>query len=550
MQQAEEQMKQYTIMVIGFVCILSAALCQATGSVASEDEKPFMGRTLTQWIAALKDSNPQVRTQSTTALSIIGKQDPDRVVPALQAALTDKDETVRQYAAHAIGAFKAKAKGAIPVLIKLLDDPGKHVRSQAARTLGLFGAEAKAAAPRLKIALNDPGEYVPISAAVALWQIDPGQTEACVAALVKALGNKTDPFVRMEAAQGLEALGPAAKGAVPALTVALKDKSSMVRRSAASALGHVGEDARAAVPALVALLKDSDRNLRRAAATALKTIDPATATRRDQDLMQGTWKVVKLESKGKERRVLPNSKLVVEGDKATLFEGTKEPVTFTFKLDAKPEPRVIDLIAIKDGKQTDTLPGIYSLEDDELMISINFDKVRPRRFYDSDANQELLTFRRGEPGKLVWKEFAAKEGFTVLLPGEPEKKDLNALTLLGQAMGTQYKFRHETLRISFMVHALTYAPDARLPEPDKHLELERDALLKGLEGGKLTSEKKIKLRDVPGLDLVTSVVGDMGVNRTRMYLIKRRVFMISVTGVKDDVFSKDADKFLDSLQLK
>ena len=88
----------------------------------------------------------------------------------------------------------------------------------------------------------------------------------CVAVTSAALGNG-GPFV-LKYPNG----DPAAKGAVPALIVALKDKNGRVRLSAVHALGRIGPAAKAAVPALTKALKDEYSIVRQAAEEALKKI--------------------------------------------------------------------------------------------------------------------------------------------------------------------------------------------------------------------------------------------------------------------------------------
>jgi WD40 repeat protein len=75
---------------------------------------------------------------------------------------------------------------------------------------------------------------------------------------------------RYGAADGLAALGPAAREAVPALVAALKDDSVPVQTAAARALKSIGPADRAAARALLDALRDSDDWTRAAAAEALK----------------------------------------------------------------------------------------------------------------------------------------------------------------------------------------------------------------------------------------------------------------------------------------
>jgi HEAT repeat protein len=83
--------------------------------------------------------------------------------------------------------------------------------------------------------------------------------------LIKAL-TRRDVALRQEAARMLNAVGPEAKDAVPALLLALRDKDDLLRRRAADALGRMGSDA---VPPLLRVFVQGDDRAREAAARAL-----------------------------------------------------------------------------------------------------------------------------------------------------------------------------------------------------------------------------------------------------------------------------------------
>jgi HEAT repeat protein len=90
-----------------------------------------------------------------------------------------------------------------------------------------------------------------------------------------ALLRDENPATRREAVGRLEALGPAAAPAVPALIDALGDPDRWVREGAGKALAAVGPGAAAAVPALMKTLSDEDDYVRVRAAQALGAIGPA-----------------------------------------------------------------------------------------------------------------------------------------------------------------------------------------------------------------------------------------------------------------------------------
>jgi HEAT repeat protein len=196
--------------------------------------------------------------------------------------LKNPDNDVRRAAAKELSELGAEASAAVPALTKALSDKDRFVRRFAAEALGAIGPEAKSAVPTLALAINDSTKEVQLAAVEALGKMGP--------ASVKALGNAVkdpakDPAVRTKAAQGLAKIGLEARGAVPALTSALKAKvkgkgkgkanDDDIRAEVATALGAVAtsEDA-AAIAALKAVSEGKQRNkaLKKAASDALRKI--------------------------------------------------------------------------------------------------------------------------------------------------------------------------------------------------------------------------------------------------------------------------------------
>jgi HEAT repeat protein len=94
------------------------------------------------------------------------------------------------------------------------------------------------------------------------------------AKLIKKLARAKDADERSAAAERLGYLGSV--DAVPALSLALRDKDSGVRSHAAGALLRIGEPAKAAMPALREALFDSDATTVWNAAGALKNMGVVT----------------------------------------------------------------------------------------------------------------------------------------------------------------------------------------------------------------------------------------------------------------------------------
>jgi HEAT repeat protein len=81
-----------------------------------------------------------------------------------------------------------------------------------------------------------------------------------------------DPKARKKAAEVLGNVGPAHKGALPALAEALKDRDPKVRDAAVLGLSKNGPASASALPALEETLRDSDATVRAHARAAIQQI--------------------------------------------------------------------------------------------------------------------------------------------------------------------------------------------------------------------------------------------------------------------------------------
>jgi HEAT repeat protein len=250
-------------------------------------------------LRALDDDHAPVRRYAAKALGLIGHE---LAIAPLTKRLDDPDERTREEVARALGRFEGRAAPAIDALARLLARPrdarsaatalarigpgavdalhealrstetatlvaasdalgrlgeaagpavqrlvglGRHregtVRRHAIRALGRIGASASVAAPMLLELLQDDGEGPVLRqrAAEALGAVA-GATRRqaqAVAALTRALD---DPQLARGAAQGLAALGPAARVAsrkLERLSAAPDAELAAAARQALAALG-------------------------------------------------------------------------------------------------------------------------------------------------------------------------------------------------------------------------------------------------------------------------------------------------------------------------
>ena len=209
-------------------------------------------------------------------------------LPALIAALGDKDEVVRLNAAYGLGTIGAPA---VPALIETwreaLDDtdssrsetesfqPRFHRDSKQHATYAL-SAIGGPAVPALINALQDENESIRASAAYALGDIGSAAQEA-VPSLTQVLRDES-AWVRRHATEALGLIGQPVQNTVPALIDLLRDEHYWIRDNAARALARLGPAAEAAIPALMDTLNDENRYVRFHATFALKQIGTPEAT--------------------------------------------------------------------------------------------------------------------------------------------------------------------------------------------------------------------------------------------------------------------------------
>src|SRR5262249_39200386 len=91
----------------------------------------------------------------------------------------------------------------------------------------------------------------------------------------------------------------------------------------------------------------------------------------DQEKIQGTFKVVSIEVRGRkiEDEKLRDQKVVFTKDRMLFKAGDKTDGEFAYKLDPTKKPAWLDLAPIdRDGKPMQTALGIYELAGDDLKI--------------------------------------------------------------------------------------------------------------------------------------------------------------------------------------
>lgn len=228
------------------------ALVAALSGVAGADPLPMSptlttppvvtevgGKTLTQWMHDLDNSDPSVREEAVLAVSMFGPSAAE-AVPELLKRLHDPDASPRSKAAIALGFIKADEKDRARVVEALGEtlsgDSQAMVRYNAAVSLGELGPDSQKALGAVLHGVEDPSSF-------AIRRV-------CVAALVAAGQTTNGPDPR----------------ATHALLTSLSDRAAQVRLEAVLALGQMGRPADPTLQVLVLaglkkVLNDRDKTV-------------------------------------------------------------------------------------------------------------------------------------------------------------------------------------------------------------------------------------------------------------------------------------------------
>jgi HEAT repeat protein len=233
-----------------------------------------------------------VRSYAVRGLGEIGPRAAEAapvLIAALAAAQKRQGGSEPLEIGESLGQMGSGAKQFVPRLIAMLKADAPLDRLVPIMALGQMGPVAKDAVPLLKASIEKKDEVAWLSAR-SLAQIDPANAESAIPVLMEMMGENLDFLL----ADGdlLEAIGPSAKAAAPALLTAmiqsepvlrirlmkilcridpagaaakipsllreLKSEDPKIRRFAIQAFGMIGPAAKEAVPGLIALLKDAD----------------------------------------------------------------------------------------------------------------------------------------------------------------------------------------------------------------------------------------------------------------------------------------------------
>jgi HEAT repeat protein len=187
-------------------------------------------------------SRPEVRGRAAALIAKLGAKG-GKAVPAIVAALSDKDVEVRRELLLALALIGPDSAAALPELAKLLSDAEPRVAALAAYAMGSIGEKAASHASQFRKNMESEDPVVRVASAWALVHVT-AKPESVAAITIPVLlqGLKNDnPGIRRGSAEALGRLGKAARAAAePALRGAAKDPDETVRHAALVALEKMG----------------------------------------------------------------------------------------------------------------------------------------------------------------------------------------------------------------------------------------------------------------------------------------------------------------------
>ena len=104
-------------------------------------------------------------------------------------------------------------------------------------------------------------------------------------------------------------------------------------------------------------------------ASLLFADDKPKEAKKDQDAIQGAWKVESIE-RGGQKSTPPGVVLVMKGENYVVKENDQESEEGTFKLDSEKKPKTIDFKITKGNDKGKNQVGIYSIEGDTVRICV------------------------------------------------------------------------------------------------------------------------------------------------------------------------------------
>ncbi len=232
---------------------------------------------LSDYIKALSDKDATVRQKAAAALGEMGP-DAKLAISSLMKLLKDPDDLTRRLTAEALNQIGPPDRGDVNLLSGALKDPSTEVRAYAAQALGKLGNDAGSALPELLNAAQDRELSVRVNVLRALGGMGSGERGKVAPVLTKVMNDDTNREMRVAAGEALTALMRPEVSDVPELIKIVKHKDADARVFGIRTLAKLGKDAKEAIADLTEAAKGGDSAVRREAILALARMMPEAKT--------------------------------------------------------------------------------------------------------------------------------------------------------------------------------------------------------------------------------------------------------------------------------
>jgi uncharacterized protein (TIGR03067 family) len=122
--------------------------------------------------------------------------------------------------------------------------------------------------------------------------------------------------------------------------------------------------------------------------------DAKDDAKKEQEAMQGVWKVARQEGMGKTapEEVINKWEFIVKGDQYTLKEEGNVIEEGVIKLDPAKKPKAIDFKITKGNDAGKTQVGIYELDKDGFKLCVNTpgNEARPKEISSKEGSPNLV----------------------------------------------------------------------------------------------------------------------------------------------------------------
>jgi uncharacterized protein (TIGR03067 family) len=267
---------------------------------------------------------------------------------------------------------------------------------------------------------------------------------------------------------------------------------------------------------------------------------PAQKQKSDLELIQGTWRIDRLESGGKAQsgKALNGYNFtfgkVNGGNIATLREGPfYQQIEFELALDPTQSPKAIDL----STKSTKAL-GIYKLEGDDLLtICVGLSGSRPAEFAtQAGGDTEIFTLKRNR-----WQPHNDKGlGFSIDFPGRPTESKREFGTGAGKVAATVLSLQSEIEQLHYTVTVVPLSKKVDGNDAEAAIDSVLKAMVDDIDPmAKARAESEPRIGKAPAGVMasreftITSrppEARESTTTRVRVYVAGERLFALAVSG--------------------